>query len=256
MKRPNVRARGAEGQGVAFYPLAQELALGVAAARRARRLNALLRQVVERYSGARALEMIAALEREFVKTSFAPELAKAGGAVDTFTTAATARAVAEAVAVDPRRVRDLLTGRPLDDLLSDWTRAGAGLIKGIDETQAAEVARLVKNAQASGLGADALAEQIAARGNVAQSRARLIARDQVGKLNGEIAQRRQTSLGIVEYTWQTANDERVRPLHKARQGKVFKWAEPPEDGKPGEAINCRCVARPIVPEEIDLFSED
>ena len=94
----------------------------------------------------------------------------------------------------------------------------------------------------------------------AETRARLIARDQIGKLNGELTMNRQTALGITEYTWRTSMDERVRgnpsglypksdPSHYDREGKVYKWASPPEGGHPGEAIQCRCWAEPIFDEE-------
>jgi hypothetical protein len=33
-------------------------------------------------------------------------------------------------------------------------------------------------------------------------------------------------------------DDRVRPDHEERQGRVFSWDDPPWDGNPGEAINC------------------
>ena len=82
---------------------------------------------------------------------------------------------------------------------------------------------------------------------VETNRAVLIGSDQVGKLNSRLMQFYQRSAGITEYRWQTMMDSRVRPRHRARQGKIFKWDEPPEDGHPGEAIRCRCVADPVIP---------
>ena len=82
---------------------------------------------------------------------------------------------------------------------------------------------------------------------VETNRAVLIGSDQVGKLNSRLMQFYQRSAGITEYRWQTMMDARVRPRHRARQGKIFKWDEPPEDGHPGEAIRCRCVADPVIP---------
>ena len=82
---------------------------------------------------------------------------------------------------------------------------------------------------------------------VEENRAVLIGSDQVGKLNGRLMQYYQQSAGITEYRWQTMMDDRVRPAHRERQGKIFKWDEPPEDGHPGEAIRCRCVSDPVIP---------
>ena len=81
---------------------------------------------------------------------------------------------------------------------------------------------------------------------VEENRAVLIGSDQVGKLNGRLMQFYQQSAGIEEYRWETMQDSRVRPSHKARQGKIFRWDEPPDDGHPGEASRCRCVADPVI----------
>lgn len=83
-------------------------------------------------------------------------------------------------------------------------------------------------------------------GNVA-SRARLIARDQVNKLNGQINATRQSELGIVEYIWRTSLDERVRESHRAKEGRKYRWDDPPSDtGHPGDDIQCRCYAEPVL----------
>jgi SPP1 gp7 family putative phage head morphogenesis protein len=72
----------------------------------------------------------------------------------------------------------------------------------------------------------------------AKNRAKLIARDQVGKLNGQLTEQRQKDVGVDEYIWHTSGDSRVRDEHASRNGKRFKWSEPPWDGHPGEPINC------------------
>jgi SPP1 gp7 family putative phage head morphogenesis protein len=79
-----------------------------------------------------------------------------------------------------------------------------------------------------------------------RSRARLIARDQVNKLNGQLTELRQSELGITRYVWRTVNDERVRESHAALDGKIFSWSEPPAEGNPGEPIQCRCYAEPVL----------
>jgi hypothetical protein len=47
------------------------------------------------------------------------------------------------------------------------------------------------------------------------------------------------------YIWRTVRDAHVRPAHAAREGKVFRWSNPPQGGNPGEAPNCRCWAEPL-----------
>jgi SPP1 gp7 family putative phage head morphogenesis protein len=78
-------------------------------------------------------------------------------------------------------------------------------------------------------------------------RARVIARDQVGKITGEFNRLRQKELGISHYRWRTAGDESVRSEHKKLNGRRFAWDETPPGGdRPGQAIQCRCVAEPII----------
>lgn len=89
-----------------------------------------------------------------------------------------------------------------------------------------------------------IAKEIGERYDVADRHAELIARDQVGKFYGALNEERQTQLGVQKYVWRTARDNRVRDAHFDREGKSFSWEEPPDDGHPGEAINCRCQAEP------------
>lgn len=85
----------------------------------------------------------------------------------------------------------------------------------------------------------------------AKNRAKLIARDQIGKLNGELTEQRQKGIGVEEYLWRTVGDSRVRAEHAARAGKRFKWSRPPPDGHPGTPIQCRCYAEPVFGDEFD-----
>ena len=87
-----------------------------------------------------------------------------------------------------------------------------------------------------------LADSITHMAEVNEKRAALIACDQVGKLNSQLAQLEQMNQGCDSYIWQTMMDNRVRPEHAARQGKRFYWDDPPSDGHPGWAIRCRCTS--------------
>ena len=80
----------------------------------------------------------------------------------------------------------------------------------------------------------------------------LIARDQSSKIASAFNEARSASVGITQYTWQTAGDERVRETHAANDGQLFSFDEgaPIDDGmgNPGDDINCRCAALPYVEE--------
>lgn len=79
------------------------------------------------------------------------------------------------------------------------------------------------------------------------NRARLIARDQAGKINSELSQTRHLAAGAEEYEWSTSRDERVRDLHSTLNGRAYSYGAPTdaEGGQaPGIPVQCRCVAVP------------
>lgn len=84
---------------------------------------------------------------------------------------------------------------------------------------------------------------------------KFVARNQVANFNSFTNKIRYQNLGITEAVWVTAGDERVRPCHAVRDGKVFKLDEglySSCDGKtllPGLDYNCRCIYKPIIPED-------
>lgn len=103
---------------------------------------------------------------------------------------------------------------------------------------------------------DKLRDGIAQVNNLVDYRVALIARDQTAKMAASFNEARSASVGITEYTWQTAGDERVRETHAANDGQLFSFSDPPEEtGNPGDDVNCRCVAIPYV-EEADEDEEE
>ena len=81
----------------------------------------------------------------------------------------------------------------------------------------------------------------------AEKHVRLIARDQVSKLNGQLNQARQVAAGITRFVWLTRRDPRVRDAHAELQGRVFSWQDgAPGVGIPGQPIQCRCYGGAVV----------
>ena len=79
-----------------------------------------------------------------------------------------------------------------------------------------------------------------------KSRMNLITTDQVSKLNSNLTELRHKFLGITNYVWHSEGGLNAREEHSSRDNKVFNWNNPPGDGHPGEAINCRCWAEPVL----------
>jgi SPP1 gp7 family putative phage head morphogenesis protein len=96
----------------------------------------------------------------------------------------------------------------------------------------------------SGERPDTFAKEIASTGDVAASRAKLIARTETGRATTAIIQARAVAAGSVGYIWRTADDGDVRHSHAQMEGKFVLWSNPPTlDGMTGHAgclPNCRC----------------
>ncbi len=142
---------------------------------------------------------------------------------------------------------DILADPELSRLFASFVQDSLKDIKSIPARLFDEVEGVLRRSVRAGRRAADIVPEIQKRFGVFGSRAALIARDQLNKINGQIVQRRQTDLGIEEYKWRTSMDERVRPAHADREGDTFRWDDPPEGGHPGEPIQCRCTAEPILP---------
>lgn len=150
-------------------------------------------------------------------------------------------------AEDPKR---------FDPLMKNWSINNALLIKDIPFKTMRQIAQSTEAALRVGTNLKDLTKEVygimSERMEVSDSRARLIARDQVSKLNGNLTEERQIDMGITGYIWRTVGDERVRDTHDENDGQEFTWDQPPETGHPGEDVNCRCWAEPILPERLEF----
>lgn len=158
--------------------------------------------------------------------------------------------------------------------IKSFVQEGSSLIKKLTENTYHDVATVLTRGIRSGDRVETIRKSLLTETDLGpgvfrkvETRARLIARDQVGKLNGELTRTRQEAIGVKQYKWHTALDERVRgnpaglypnadPSHYDREGEIFDWATAPEGGHPGEAIQCRCWAEAIFPEEVDETTEE
>lgn len=140
-----------------------------------------------------------------------------------------------------------------DKAMSNFVSENVRLINGLSEETIRLLSQRIVSGIRKGYNAVQLQKSIQYRFGIdkgifktIKQRMELIAHDQIGKLNGQLTGLRQVALGIDEYVWETRMDDKVRPEHRRRQGKTFRWSEPPNDGHPGEAIRCRCWASPKV----------
>ena len=146
-------------------------------------------------------------------------------------------------------------------LLEAWRRENVGLIESIGKRLHGDVRDVVREAARKGTRVETLADQVRERFSVSESRANLIARDQILKGNADLTLARCSEVGITKYRWSTSKDERVRGtpggkwpkgLHYALNDQICEFANPPivnldgDRANPGTDYQCRCVAIPIL----------
>lgn len=166
---------------------------------------------------------------------------------DRATTQHTRKSVA--ATVRGRGIETLLLDAPATDpkaMRANFIRTNVDLITSIDARYLADVAGLVDMAQRDGRTWGWIAQSLEDRFRVSRGRAQLIARDQLGKLTGQLTQVRHLELGLDSYQWMTSGDERVRRSHERLEGRIFRWDAPPPVGHPGEDFQCRCTSRAVV----------
>lgn len=151
------------------------------------------------------------------------------------------------------------------DPFREFVAENVSLVTDLGKKQYAQISDIVAKGAQRGARWEDLADEVEARVGVTRNRARLIARDQVGKLRASVDEVTQTAAGITEYEWETSNDYAVRGRpggeyedskedHWILRGKRFRWDSPPqipgttERAHPGQRPLCRCRARPVIPE--------
>lgn len=163
-----------------------------------------------------------------------------------------------------------MTNEPwLRVLLKNFAEQNAKLIQSLPTEVLKDVEGIARRGLTGGLTVNDMEKEIRARFKTTKARARLIARDQVGKLNAQLTEKRQTQLGIEEYIWNSMDDERVRPSHSVLDGLICRWDDPTVYrrkgetqwrkrgtiggyiGHPGTDYQCRCFGEPIMEEFID-----
>ena len=150
----------------------------------------------------------------------------------------------------------------VENILSASIADNTRLIKSIPDQYLTNVESIVFSNMRAGLRPSAITQQLSDQFGITQNRAKLIARDQTSKANGELSKQRQIDTGFEFFKWETAKDVRVRDPH-AKLAKqdigfgpgVYRWDKPPKNDKgetiiPGQEVQCRCVAIPQTPRNV------
>lgn len=198
-----------------------------------------------------AARVAARLREAASKIVLSPRLVRAvdgvADAVVGFTRVQFARQLKAALGVD------LTTDPVLTTQRAEFQRENLALIRSLTAEHVDRVARALR--EGVGERVETLRDRIMAQTSAVRSRASLIARDQVLKLNANVSHARHQAAGITEYIWRTSRDERVRETHRDLDGQRFRYDTPPivdpKRGRrenPGGDYSCRCTAEPVIPD--------
>lgn len=166
---------------------------------------------------------------------------------------------------------DLFTQEPwLVDQIRSFAKQNVGLIKDLSTQTVASVNQAITDGFQRGMRIETIRKEILSKSKLdpgrfkkSANRAKLIARDQVAKMNGQLTQLRQEEIGVARYTWRSSFDERVRQSHKNMNGKICRWDDATVvlgsnkktwiqrssingvNKHPGQDYQCRCTPEPM-----------
>lgn len=153
-----------------------------------------------------------------------------------------------------------------NDMKASWVEDNYTLITSNAKNYVSKINTLTEQAIVNGMSPGQLKKEIlSATESLSDKHCKLLARDQMGKLNGQITQAQMEEIGLDMYVWSTAFDDRVRDSHAVMEGLLCRWDDASvcsyDGGKtwvprpsnavqlhPGQDIQCRCVGLAYYPE--------
>lgn len=172
--------------------------------------------------------------------------ASIGDKTKEFATKDRIRMIRRAVGIEPTFFDDNVS-----NVLRDWKSANEAFITEFSEEAIDKAMDTVGRGVRAGTPTRDIAKKLMEQSGISRRRAMTIARTEVAQLNSVVVRQRDRELGITRYRWRTSKDQRVRSEHAEREGQIFEWSEPPADGHPGQPINCRCTAEPVLEDLLD-----
>lgn len=162
------------------------------------------------------------------------------------------RTIAAVKSATGREIAPFIRLRDAQPFLEQSIRQNVALITNVNADMKNRVEQIIFDGLANRRNKKYITDELAKALGITKRRARNIAGDQTHKLNTALNQFRNEQLGITRYRWSTMLDESVRAAHADRENKIFRWDQPPDDGHPGQPINCRCRSHAI----LDPYEED
>lgn len=219
----------------------------------------------------RIIAMLNRLAARFTDTAYANQAHRLAQSTlsmaEAESTAAFVSSVNRAVGIDMSR---LVTTEGMQSYLEMAVAENVALIKSLSSDYFSKIEQAILSGMRAGESTTVIARNIQEQTGSAYKRAKLIARDQMSKVNSDVVRRRQQQAGIARFRWSASKDERVsgNPAGKYPNAKVKCYQIARQDigygpgvylidkgakyaGEtalfPGRAhINCRCTLTPLI----------
>lgn len=148
----------------------------------------------------------------------------------------------------------------MEDMMQNWIRENVSKIRSVPSEYLQEIEAIIRWGYETRQPKVNVYRRLEKNIGLTKSKARMIARDQLGTLNCQMTRYEHESAGVGKYKWITKRDGRVRDCHRALHGTIHKWDEPSPmwymtksrgivyTGRychPGEDYCCRCCASPV-----------
>lgn len=161
-----------------------------------------------------------------------------------------------------------ITSQWWDKMKNSWAEDNYTLITSNAKNYVSKINSLTEQAIVNGYSHAKLKDEIKkATKGLSDKHCKLLARDQMGKLNGQITEAQMQEIGLDLYVWSTSLDDRVRDSHAVMEGLLCRWDDASvcsyDNGKtwvsrpsgavelhPGQDFQCRCVGLTYYPELI------
>lgn len=133
----------------------------------------------------------------------------------------------------------------LDEFMRNTIHENVSYISSIRDEYFPKIESIIYQGVKKGQSISDMRQDLVDRIGMTKNRAQFIAVDQTGTIFGQMTAKRHQAMGVNQFEWVDAGDNRVRPKHRDLNGHTFSYDNPPSEGLPGEPYRCRCVAYPI-----------
>lgn len=140
----------------------------------------------------------------------------------------------------------ILTGFEVQETVETFVARNVTLARKVSDQAQARIADAVFRGYQARTPVREVAKEVREAAGTGWARSIRIAADQNAKLSAALDDQRRAEAGIDQYRWRHSHKAHPRPVHVARDGKVFKNSEPMGD-TPGQAPFCGCRAQAYIP---------